>query len=295
MKGKIFDIQRFCVHDGPGIRTTVFFKGCPLRCVWCHNPESQLMRTELAFYSHKCVNCGECAGVCSSGVHSFNENTHGVERERCVACGACIRVCPYAATELLGKEVTAEEVINEVVRDAIFYKNSGGGLTVSGGEPLMQPQFLIELLTRAKESGLHTAIETCGYASADVVGRVAELTDLFLFDIKETDDERHRALTGVPFEPIKQTLALLDSLGANVILRCPIIPTVNDRDAHLVAIGQLARQYGCVRDVEVMAYHTIGANKYDALSRENTLRGLPPMTDEQKQACINKIRSVKCF
>lgn len=291
MKGKIFDIQRFCIHDGPGIRTTVFFKGCPLRCIWCHNPESQSIRTQLAFYTHKCILCKACEEACSVKAHLFDGFGHFVDRERCTVCGECSRVCSASALELLGRDADVDEIMNEVMRDRVFYSNSGGGLTVSGGEPLMQPQFLIELLSKAKENGLHTAVETCGYASSDVIRSVAAFTDLFLFDIKETDDERHTALTGVAFEPIRQNLLLLNSLGADIVLRCPIIPTVNDRDEHLQAIGRLASQLCGVRDVEVMAYHTLGADKYDALSMENAMRGLPSMTDAQKQFCIEKIRS----
>ena len=291
MEGNVFDIQRFCVHDGPGIRTTVFLKGCPLRCVWCHNPESQRPTVELAYYAHKCIGCGACVKACKTGTHSFDTSgAHLLNRELCVSCGACASVCPTSALELIGRKATVDEVIDEVLRDRTFYQNSGGGMTVSGGEPLAQPKFLTELLKMAKSEGIHTCIETSGYASPDVVREVAQYVDLFLFDIKETDDARHKELTGVPFTPIKENLLLLDSLGKKTVLHCPIVPEKNLRDEHLVEIGQLAASLKGLCDVEVMAYHTLGAAKYDALSKENGMGDAPAMSDEEKQRCLKIIK-----
>ncbi len=300
MNGNIFDIQRFSVHDGPGIRTTVFFKGCPLRCVWCHNPESQKSTVSVAYYRDKCILCGACGSVCEKSCHLFNDtgNTqspvHLFNRKGCASCGACAEICPVGALEKLGKGISADEIMSEVMRDALFYKNSGGGLTVSGGEPLMQADFLTELLTLAKEKGIHTCIETCGFADPETVKKVASFTDLFLFDIKETDSERHRLFTGVPLEPILKNLRLIDSLGISTVLRCPLIPEKNLRDEHLRGIASLCASLKHVTEINVMAYHTLGSSKYEALSMTDGMKGIPPMSDETKKECIKKITEELC-
>ena len=292
MIGNIFDIQRFSVHDGPGIRTTVFFKGCPLRCIWCHNPESQRREVSLAYYEKNCIGCGMCISVCPSGAHSLNgEGFHIFEREKCTSCGACAEGCPGEALVSFGKAVSVCEIMREVIRDKSFYENSGGGLTVSGGEPLMQGEFLIELLRAAKEAGLNTAIETSGFGSRDILTEVVKYTDLFLFDIKATGDEYHRELCGVPFSPIKENLKLIDSLGAKTVLRCPLIPNINTTDEHFDAIAELAAELNGVTEVNVMAYHTLGNGKYDALDMENKMACAEAMSNEQKAACIEAIRA----
>lgn len=295
MRGNIFDIQRFSVHDGPGIRTIVFFKGCPLRCIWCHNPESQKSTRDIAYYTDKCILCGECISVCKNGCHSFLSDEgnkfsrHVFLRDSCTACGFCAENCHASAIEQLGRRVTVNEVMDEVMRDCTFYKNSGGGLTVSGGEPLMQGDYLTALLTAAKETGIHTCIETCGYGSPETLKNIAALTDIFLFDIKETDSERHKKFTGVPLQPIIDNLRMLDSLGARIVLRCPIIPEKNLRDEHLTSIAGLTASLKNVTEINVMAYHTLGSAKYGALSLIDEMRGIPAMTEEQKKDCIQKI------
>ena len=289
MKGNIFDIQRFCVHDGPGIRTVVFFKGCPLKCIWCHNPESQKADKSLAYYSDKCILCGKCSLVCHENCHKFDGEKHFLDREGCVLCGKCASVCSVNALELLGKSESVENIMLEVEKDSIFYKNSGGGLTVSGGEPLMQREFLAELLKSAKAKGFHTCIETCGFASQDTVTEIAKYTDIFLFDIKETDDARHKKLTGVPFSPILKNLMLLNSLGTKIILRCPLIPDVNTRDEHLANIAQIAASLDNLVEINVMAYHLLGNSKYDALNMNNQLQGHEAMSLEQKNTYIRAI------
>lgn len=281
MSGVVFDIQRFSVDDGPGVRTTVFFKGCPLRCKWCHNPESQSKERCVAYYDHKCLHCGRCAQLCEC--HSVKDGKHTLDRSHCIRCGKCVLSCPNVALELLGEEMTAEQVLAEVCKDEVFYRNSGGGVTFSGGEPLMQSEFLMELLQLSKQRGLHTCIETCGFASPSVLRRVAPLVDLFLFDLKETDEESHLRLTGVPLEPILSNLKLLHELGAPVILRCPIIPTINDRQEHLDAIAAIASGMENVLSVEVMAYHTLGISKYRALDMDYDLADIPPMSEDEKK------------
>ena len=289
MTATIFEIKRFAVHDGDGIRTTVFFKGCPLRCVWCHNPESQRRKIDIAYYGNKCIKCGACAEVCENGCHLIGDGVHVYDRNNCISCGKCGKACFVGAIESLGRSESVENVIGEVEKDKGFYKNSGGGLTVSGGEPLMQAEFLYELLSEAKKRGIHTCLETCGFADKKTVERIAPLVDIFLYDIKETDENNHKALTGVSLAPILENLRLLDSLGAKIILRCPIIPGKNMRDTHLKEIAELAASLKSVYEINVMAFHTLGSSKYDALSMHDEMKGAEAMSDEIKNECIEKI------
>ena len=289
IEGNIFDIQRFSVHDGPGIRTTVFLKGCPLNCIWCHNPESQRTTDNLAFYESKCVKCGACIEVCPNSVHIINGEKHALDRHGCLSCGKCVEACSYGALEIYGKRETVESIISEVARDKTFYKNSGGGMTVSGGEPLMQGDFLVALLKSAKDEGIHTCIETSGFGSEKVVRSVAEYTDIFLFDVKATNDEKHKKLTGVPFSPIKKNLLLLDSLGKNIVLRCPLVPGINTDEEHIENIAEIAVSLENLLEINVMAYHTLGNGKYDALGMDNKMSGHDAMSKEDKEKYINAI------
>ncbi|MBR5869600.1 MAG: glycyl-radical enzyme activating protein [Clostridia bacterium] len=263
----IFNIQRFSVDDGPGIRTTVFFKGCPLSCIWCHNPESHKREPELMYNAQKCIGCGACSAACGHGGHVFDENrAHTVDRTDCISCGACAGICPTKAVEMAGREETIGNILKEVLADKIFYDQSGGGMTVSGGEPLYQPTAVTALCKAAKEAGLHVAMETCGFASASVVTAAAEWVDLFLFDYKAPADV-HESLTGVPQKPILDTLALLSMLGKQVILRCPIIPGCNDTDGHFDDIVALAKQYDNITEVHLEPYHPLGISKCEQLGR----------------------------
>lgn len=285
--GNIFDIQRFSVHDGPGIRTTVFMKGCPLRCLWCHNPESQPKERSIAYRTEKCVGCGACATVCEH--HKFADGKHTYNRTECLRCGKCTEKCNFDALEAFGREATADEVLSEVLRDKTFYKTSGGGVTFSGGEPFYQSEFLLEMLKKAKAEGLHTCIETCGFTASSAIKEALPYVDLFLFDFKESAPERHKALTGVPLEPILNNLRLIDENGGKTVLRCPIIPSVNLSDEHLDGIAKLAASLTNLTEVNVMAYHTLGNGKYTALDMHNPLPDLPAMTDAKKKECIAKI------
>lgn len=264
MKGTIFDIQKFCVNDGPGIRTTVFLKGCPLKCIWCHNPESQSEKPEIMFYKDKCVNCGRCAAVCENGCHSFDNGVHKFERKNCVKCFACTQT-GCEALEKVGQEISTDEVIDEVLKDKIFYDNSGGGITLSGGEPLCQFDFSLEILKKAKENGLHTAIETCGFTSADRIKEISKYVNLFLFDYKETTGELHKKFTGVSNGVILDNLALLNNMEKSIILRCPIIPDCNDRKEHFEGICNVANRFKNVLHIELEPYHSLGESKYESL------------------------------
>lgn len=261
--GRIFDIQRFCIHDGPGIRTTVFLKGCPLSCPWCHNPEGRSMEPSLSFLPTRCIGCKACAEVCSMAVHRWEEKKHLLDRERCVICGCCAEACYAKALEMVGKDMTALDVLQEVLKDLAFYKASGGGMTLSGGEPTQQSDFGEELLQRAKGEGLHTCVETCGVTSRLVLERWLPWVDLFLYDYKETDSDRHRQTTGASRALVLEHLKFLDQNGKPLWLRCPILPGINDREDHLEGIVQVAQSFPSIQVVELMPYNPLGESKVE--------------------------------
>ncbi len=271
--GTVFDIQHFAIHDGPGIRTTVFLKGCPLRCLWCHNPESQDPRPEILYSPEKCIGCRACEQACRQGAHRFTpgeaEGTlrHDYYRDLCIRCGECTRECYAGALELCGREMSAAEALAEALKDRPFYATSGGGLTLSGGEPLQQFEFTRVLLRMAKEAGLHTVVETCGAAPAAHFLEIAADVDLFYFDIKESDPARHRRYTGASNELILANLQALDARGAALVLRCPVIPGLNDRAEHFAELGALAGRLRGVQAVHVLPYHNLGTNKQARLGR----------------------------
>lgn len=259
--GMIFQVQRFCIHDGPGIRTTVFMKGCPLHCPWCHNPESQHREPQILCSFSKCVDCGSCAAVCPMLCHRMEEGKHLVDFENCIQCGKCVPACSHEALEQIGQAYSADEVLRKVEQDSIFYASSGGGMTVSGGEPFFQPQFLLELLRKAKERHIHTAVETCGVVRKELLEAAAPFVDLFLYDIKETDPLRHRQLTGGTLDCVLENLEMLGKMKKDVYLRCPIIPQINDRASHFSEIARLANRYDNILKVELEPYHNLGEGK----------------------------------
>lgn len=297
LTAQIFNIQRFSVDDGPGIRTTVFFKGCPLSCIWCHNPESHRREPELMYNAQKCIGCGACTTVCDHGGHAVSEAGHTLDRTDCIGCGACAGICPTKAVEMAGREESIDSILKEVLADKIFYEQSGGGMTVSGGEPLYQPAAVTALCRAAKEAGLHVAMETCGFASETVVRSIAPWVDLFLFDYKAPSDV-HESLTGVPQKPILDTLALLSALGKDVILRCPVIPGCNDTDGHFSDIVALAKRYDNIREVHLEPYHPLGISKLEQLGREVRYdnrsfldaNALQTRTEEMTQQCGKTVR-----
>lgn len=267
MTGRIFDIQRFSLHDGPGIRTTVFFKGCNLHCYWCHNPESQSPENELQQYPAKCIGCGQCLLHCPKGALSSVAGVIQIDRSLCDGCGICADVCCAGALVLAGRTTTPSSVLDTVRRDRAFYEKSGGGATFSGGEPLYQHEFLVELLKLCRAEGISTAIETAGHVPWAWFEEVLDLTDLFLFDIKHADDARHRQGTGVGIELIRQNLEGLLSRKARVWVRIPVIPGFNADPADMGRIaGSLAHLQG-IEKVELMPFHRLGTGKSESLGR----------------------------
>lgn len=264
-EGIVFDIQRFSIHDGPGIRTIVFLKGCPLSCLWCCNPESQKLNPVVMFQKDKCISCGKCLRACKHGAIS-PENPGLVDRQKCVGCGECVSVCPTGAHVLKGERMTVEEVIRILKKDSVTYRRSGGGITISGGEPMVQWEFATELLKACKAQGWNTAMETTGHGSEKAVESVFPYVDLVLLDVKSTDSEIHKKVTGVTTEIIHRNAVRIAELS-RVVIRVPTIPTVNAFSEEFVRISDFAKTLQGVDTIHVLPYHTYGENKYELLGK----------------------------
>lgn len=265
---KVTEIQRFCMHDGPGTRTVVFLKGCPLRCSWCHNPETQSASREILFYQQKCIGCGACAAVCNNGAHRITNNIHSFDRDSCTGCMKCTKVCCSKALITSFTEMTTDEIIAEVEKDRVFYGDSGG-ITLSGGEPLIQPYEALELLQKCKDRGIKTAMETCGYFDSSFIPDLVSFTDCFLWDFKDGNDKRHREYTGVSNEKIVSNLLLADSLGAKSVMRCIMVKGVNMKEDHYNAIVDLWHRLKHCKYVELIPYHAYGGSKMLALGKKD--------------------------
>lgn len=287
--GVIFDIQRYCISDGTGIRTVVFFKGCPLHCSWCHNKEGICPAPELLFDAQKCVFCGRCAAVCPHGVHRLADG-HALARLQCSACGACVRACPAGALELAGRTVGAAELAAELARDADYFRLSGGGVTFSGGEPLMQAEFLCETARILKERGIHVAVETSGCVPTDGLLRAARCTDLFLYDVKDTDARRLHRYTGGDLGHILANLRALDDLGKPIVLRCPLIGGVNAEPEHISRVVQLAKSMKNACGIEFLPYHDWGETKAARVGAR-PFRAETPAAEALREFCETAARA----
>ena len=267
MKVNIVEIKRFAVHDGDGIRTTVFFKGCPLKCLWCHNPETISPKQQLAFYAHKCIGCGKCAAVCSC--HTLKSNHHIIDRDNCSLCGKCVDVCPQTSLEIFGTEMSTDEICEILLKDKKFYDESGGGITLSGGECLLQSKACAEILKNMKSNGVDTAVDTCGFVRKEAIDDVISYTDTFLYDIKAIDDNVHIHCTGQSNKMILDNLKYIDELSKKTEIRIPYIPDYNDNQ--ISKIGEFLSKLKHVSAVRVLPYHNYAISKYTALGIKNTL------------------------
>lgn len=288
-KGIIFDIKRYAVHDGPGIRTTVFFKGCHLRCFWCHNPEGLVPEPELTFIKTRCLpDCNDCVQSCTRGALSRPDQEIFIDREKCDLCGDCVEACPTGALEIIGKWMSIEEVMKEIEKDMIFYDDSKGGVTFSGGEPLLQLEFLNSLLEECKKKGIHTSLDTSGYAPIESLEKIKDKVDLFLYDIKMIDDEKHKKTTGVSNKLILENLRKLSEKGNKVVVRIPVIPGINDSDEDISKIAEFITTLKEIKDISILPYHNIGKHKYEKLDRPFTMKETEPLSEGNKEKIKRK-------
>jgi pyruvate formate lyase activating enzyme len=263
--GEIFDIKKYAIHDGPGIRTTVFFKGCPLSCGWCHNPESISQASQRLYREERCIGCMECIKACQKNAISAAEDKLKWDAPSCVYCKTCAQACPPQAIEFIGKTMSIEDVVTEIAKDTLFYDESSGGVTFSGGEPLMQPSFLTGLLKACGDLDLHRAVDTCGYADTRILLKVASHVDLFLYDLKHIDSEKHFRYTGVSNEMILTNLEYLSRQGAKIIIRLPVIPGINNDSENIERTGTFLSSLAGVNQVNILPYHPAAEAKYKNL------------------------------
>ena len=288
--GTIFDIVKFSTHDGPGIRTAVFFKGCPLHCWWCHNPEGQFPISQLVYREERCIHCFSCVEACPNHAIQIIDGTPTILRDSCRLSGLCALVCQTKAREIAGKRLRVSDVMEEVEKDNIFYDESGGGVTFSGGEPYMQAAFLQNLLEACKEKGIHTAVETCGFVNAETLMATRPYVDLYLYDLKAIDNETHRKFTGVSNEIILKNLRQLSRSHNQVIVRFPVIPNVNDDDENVLRLGEFVLSLGSVKEIDVLPYHELGVEKYKRLGMINRMPEVELLSSVRVSGIVEKLK-----
>ena len=289
--GEIFDIKKYAIHDGPGIRTTVFFKGCPLSCWWCHNPESLSSGPHRLYRRERCIGCRQCLSACESGAIQVYEDRLQWSPDDCRYCRDCASTCPAEAVEFIGRTMTVDQVVAEITKDTLFYDQSAGGVTISGGEPLMQPSFLMQLLDACGEQGLHRTVDTSGHADTPILLEAASRTDLFLYDLKHMDPEKHIRYTGVSNDKILANLKQLSRQGARIIIRLPIIPGINADDENIDRTGALAASLDGVTGINILPYHCAADAKYKNLGLENNARDVQRPSEDVIAAVARHLKS----
>ena len=285
-KGIVMNIQKYSVHDGPGIRTTVFFNGCPLSCLWCHNPESQSLMPDLIFLKNRCTGCGVCMSKCVNNAITIENGYPVTDRNKCLKCGKCALFCPHGAREICGEEMSVTEVMKEILKDSIFYEESNGGVTFSGGECFMQHDFLKELLVKCREKGIHTAVDTSGYVSENIIKDLAEYIDLFLYDLKAVDNEIHRDFTGVSNEVIIRNLKMLSEMGKDIFIRIPVIPGFNEYDENWNRTVEILKTVKVIK-VSLLPYNNFAESKYNRIEKKYQMSENTVPSDERMERIKN--------
>lgn len=290
-RGIIYNIQRYSTHDGPGIRTTVFMKGCPLACWWCHNPEGRAVEPEISVVEERCLQCGACIEVCPQGAAILPNGGPPADPDHCIYCGTCASTCPSEARSFVGREVDVDALLLDLDKDRIFYDESGGGITFSGGEPLMQLDFLLACLAACRERRYHTAVDTSGSAKPGTLERVAQGADLLLFDLKHMDDTLHKRYVGVSNGPILENLRRLSESGHELWIRLPLIPGVNDDEGNIEATAAFVASLSRPHPLQILPYHRVGSDKYRRLGRPYPMSGLQAPSKEQTSLIAEHMRS----